>query len=131
MDAATREFVRARAGNRCEYCRLPQDAIDGTLQIEHVIALQHFGSDDLSNLALACDRCNLQKGPNLTGLDPEDGALIPLFHPRTDGWEDHFELVGPVIAGLTPIGRTTARLLQMNDRTRLQLRAVLLAAGRW
>lgn len=29
IDEALREFVRRRAGDRCEYCRLPQHAVDG------------------------------------------------------------------------------------------------------
>ncbi len=55
MDAATREFVRKRAGNRCEYCQLPQDAAPFfTFHIEHVRARQHPGGDEVENLAVAC-----------------------------------------------------------------------------
>jgi hypothetical protein len=54
MDDATRELVRHRAGNRCEYCLHPQEYADTTHDVEHIIAKQHLGSDDLSNLALAC-----------------------------------------------------------------------------
>jgi hypothetical protein len=71
MDAAVRELVRERAGNRCEYCRLRQDHTPFVLQIEHIIARKHGGGDELSNLALACDRCNLHKGSDLTAIDPE------------------------------------------------------------
>jgi hypothetical protein len=45
---------------------------------------QHGGGDDADNLALACPDCNLRKGPNLTGIDPETGAVVRLFHPRRD-----------------------------------------------
>jgi len=38
-------------------------------------------------------------------------------------------LDGPRIAGLTPIGRTTAWLLQMNSDERIELRRVLLQLG--
>jgi 5-methylcytosine-specific restriction endonuclease McrA len=41
--------------------------------IEQVIARQPGGSDEIDNLALACHRCNLHKGPNLTGVDPSNG----------------------------------------------------------
>lgn len=129
MDAATRQAVRVRAGNRCEYCWLPQHALDGTLQIEHVVARQHRGSDEAGNLALACDRCNLHKGPNLSGIDPQTGALTPLFNPRTSAWEVHFELQGATIVGKTLIGRATILLLQMNAKNRLTLRAHLIALG--
>jgi len=59
MDSAVRELVRGRAKNRCEYCRLPQSAVlFAPFHIEHIVARQHGGGDDPSNLALACDGCN-------------------------------------------------------------------------
>ena len=58
MDGATREFVRTRAGNRCEYCLLRQERTGLSHHIEHIIAKQHGGSDAPENLALACNRCN-------------------------------------------------------------------------
>ena len=92
MDAAVRNLVRKRAGNRCEYCRLPQQCYDLTFHVEHIVASQHQQDDDPSNLALACDRCNLQacdrcnlhKGTNLVTIDPATGARAELFNPRTD-----------------------------------------------
>jgi len=32
------------------------------------------------NLAFACYHCNLHKGPNLSGIDQESGALVRLFN---------------------------------------------------
>ncbi len=52
---------------------------------------QHGGEDELDNLALSCHLCNSKKGPNLSGLDPDTGALTRLFHPRTDRWTDHVQ----------------------------------------
>ena len=124
MDQATRQRVRQRAGDRCEYCRIPQDAEPFfTYQIEHIIAKKHDGSDDDGNLALACPFCNQHKGPNLAGLDPLDSALTPLFNPRQHVWEEHFMAAGPEIVGLTAIGRATVRTLDMNDPLRVELRA--------
>ncbi len=111
MDAVTRQLVRQRAGECCEYCRLPQGAVDARFHIEHIIALQHGGKDDLSNLALACDRCNFYKGPNLTSIDSATGTLVPLFHPRQDIWSAHFAFRGPRIIGLTAKGRAIVQLL--------------------
>jgi hypothetical protein len=93
--------------------------------VDHIIPKQHGGSDDPSNLALACFHCNLRKGPNLTGIDPDTGVLVPLFHPRRERWEAHFALRETLIVGLTPMGRTTVRVLQMNAVDRVQLRATL------
>ena len=129
MDAAARNLVRRRADNRCEYCLLRQEYSHLTHHIEHIVAKQHGGSDDADNLALACHRCNLHKGPNLTGFDPESGEIVPLFHPRRDRWAEHFVFRGPRIEGLTAMGRTTVHVLGMNDARRLDLRADLLARG--
>jgi hypothetical protein len=128
MNAFIRELVRSRAANRCEYCRLPQDAIPfAVFHIEHVVAIQHGGSDDPLNLALSCDRCNAFKGPNLTSIDPETQAIVRLFNPRTDSWADHFRQsqLGYQIVGMTDVGRATVRLLNMNAPRRLQLRESL------
>ena len=55
MDAFTREWVRQRAGYRCEYCCLHEDDDPlFTFHVEHIVAKQHGGGDSPSNLALAC-----------------------------------------------------------------------------
>ncbi|MGV3720524.1 MAG: HNH endonuclease, partial [Actinomycetota bacterium] len=75
IDAAARGLVRRRVGDCCEYCLLAQDAVAiARFHIEHIIPRQHGGSDETSNLALACYHCNLHKGPNLASLDPVSGA---------------------------------------------------------
>jgi hypothetical protein len=131
MDPAVANLVRDRAGERCEYCRLHQgDAPFFRFHIEHVIPKQHGGGDDPMNLALACQHCNLHKGTNLAGIDPENGQIVPLFNPRSDQWDAHFERRGIRVAGLTPAGRATVEVLQMNAAPRLELRAELLSGGR-
>lgn len=129
MDGAARNFVRQRAENRCEYCLLSQKHSELTHHIEHILAKQHGGSDDVDNLALACHRCNLRKGPNVTGIDPATGEIVALFHPRRDEWPRHFRFNGPHIEGVTPSGRATVRVLALNDARRLELRAELIAHG--
>lgn len=121
--------VRRRAGNRCEYYHLPQDAFRRPFHIEHIIAKQHGGETQLENLALACWYCNLKKGPNLAGIDPESGNTVALFNPRTDDWADHFALSlwstgapSIEIKGRTSTGRATLRVLGMNDEMRRVLR---------
>ena len=66
-----REGIRQRASHRCEYCRTPEEFSLATFHIEHIIARQHDGSDDDSNLALACPDCNFLKGPNIASFDPD------------------------------------------------------------
>lgn len=126
IDAATRRLVRERAGNRCEYCGMPQAQQSFPFfHVDHIIALQHGGTDDPDNLALSCYHCNLHKGSNLTGIDPETGAVEVLFHPRRDVWEAHFARRDALMIGLTPTGRTTVRVLNMNAADRVQLRREL------
>ena len=123
ISAATRDAVRRRAGDRCEYCRLPQAAEpDARFHIEHIVARQHGGADDEANLALACHRCNRHKGPNLSGIDPVSNRAAFLFHPRRENWEEHFRTEQFEVVGLTAAGRTTVALLQMNAPVRVELR---------
>lgn len=128
--------VRRRAGNRCEYCRLPQAAFPRPFHIEHVIARQHGGQTVASNLALACQMCNLKKGPNLSGVDPDTGTVVRLFHPRQDRWDEHFIPVivmgGPgrvEIRGLTDVGRATVNVMALNAPMRQVLRYELWQEG--
>ncbi len=131
MDAATRNFVRRRAADRCEYCRIPQEATPFIpFHVEHVVARQHGRDDSPGNLALACDRCNAFKGPNLTSIDPESGDVVALFDPRKDEWSEHFRFENGEITGLTPAGRATVRLLNVNATRRVELRQQWIEEGR-
>lgn len=129
MTNVVRRLVNRRAGGVCEYCHLPQDGHEERFSVDHVIAQQHLTDDGPENLALCCLRCNLRKGPNLSGLDPADGSIVPLFNPRQQTWVEHFDWVGPRLAGRTPTGRATVTTLQMNALERVALRVVLLAQG--
>lgn len=127
-----RESVRRRAGNRCEYCRLPDRVLaPEDFHVEHIIARKHGGMDDPENLAWACIYCNLYKGPNLASIDPDTGELTRLFHPRRDPWDEHFMCVGMRITGKTPVGRTTVWLLEMNAPLLIQIRSSLIVEGQW
>jgi hypothetical protein len=132
MDTTLRDFVRQRAGNRCEYCRLHQRHTPVfTFHIEHIRAKQHGGTDDPLNLALACHRCNRAKGPNLSSVDPVTGQLVRLFNPREDTWETHFAFQDATIVGRTPEGRATVELLKMNEAKRVRTRATLITRGQF
>ncbi len=133
MSESARGLVRRRAQHACEYCKLPQRASVLAHQIDHIIARQHLGSDDDSNLCLCCLRCNLKKGSNIASTDPaqqNEYQLVALFHPRRQLWQDHFELrEDGRIEGLTAEGRATVRLLDFNAEERLQLRRQLMSEG--
>ena len=113
----------------------PEAAFRKPFHIEHVIARQHGGATELDNLALACWACNLKKGPNLTGIDPQSKRITRLFNPRKNRWADHFAFsvgtsvaVGLEIRGLTAIGRTTL-VLGMNIEMRQMVRYELWREG--
>jgi hypothetical protein len=129
MEKALDQQVRTRAKARCEYCLAPQSASKLTFPIDHVIARQHGGPTTAENLALCCGRCNLSKGPNIAGLDPHDGSLTRLFNPREDAWSEHFRYDGPVLVGLTAIGRTTVFVLAMNQPYQMAARQALIDEG--
>ena len=98
---------------------------------DHVIATQHGGGTTLENLAHACFQCNRLKGPNLAFLDPETGAVTPLYNPGAERWPAHFRLVDALIVPLTAVGRATASLLRLNDPERVTIHANLLTWGRY
>ena len=128
MTGSLRNSVRERASDRCEYCGIRQRELPFAIfHVEHVIARQHGGSDDLDNLALACHLCNHRKEPNLSGIDPETDDLTRLFNPRLDTWEEHFRLEeNGDITGLTALGRTTVYVLGMNAEIRREIRREIL-----
>jgi hypothetical protein len=126
MDQATRQKVRERAGFSCEYCQLSEvESAFAKLQIEHIVPKKHGGTDELENLALGCIRCNLHKGTNLTGIDPSSGQVVELYNPRTHLWAEHFRWDGCFLTGITAVGRTTIRVLEMNTVERIRVRAAL------
>jgi hypothetical protein len=119
--------IRRRARHHCEYCQIPQSVSRARYPIDHVIARQHGGATVADNLALACLRCNLHKGPNIAGIDPGGSGLTPLYHPRRDRWSDHFRWQGASLVGRTAIGRTTIRVLAINDPEAIAVREALIA----
>ncbi len=59
--AETTRRVIARANGRCEYGLMHQSLRGATFHIEHIDPRSSGGTDDESNLALACLSCNLGK----------------------------------------------------------------------
>ena len=102
---------------------------DLPFQIEHIVAKQHGGSDAPDNLALARVPCNLHKGTNLSGIDPQTGKIARLFDPRRQNWMRRFRWKGALLEGKTLSGRATVRVLQINLAIRVALRQSLLDIG--
>jgi hypothetical protein len=129
MDADLQRAVRERAKHRCEYCRFPEAFAEAPFHVDHVIARQHGGTRTLENLALACCFCNRYKGPNLSGVDPVSGQLAPLFHPRHDDWNEHFEWNESHLVGRTANARATIQALRLNRPDAIAVRQILIREG--
>ncbi|MGL5060962.1 MAG: HNH endonuclease [Microcoleus sp.] len=111
-----RQVIRERASYLCEYCHSPERLSANRFTVDHVIPRSLEGSDDISNLALACRRCNERRYNFVAGIDPETQEIVPLFNPRNQQWDEHFVWVeGGVIQGVTPTGRATCIRLDLND----------------
>jgi HNH endonuclease len=109
--------VREAAQHRCGYCLSPQHLVMARLEIEHIVPLAKQGSNDESNLWLACPICNRYKGDRTMAIDPMTGTPAILFNPRTQVWAEHFcwRDGGLKIAGLTATGRATVAALRLSD----------------
>lgn len=125
IPAALRRLVYERAKGCCEYCLISENLSFATHQVDHIIAEKHGGETIESNLALSCTLCNKRKGSDIASIDDETGAIVPLFNPRTDVWNEHFRLENGYLIGLTPNAKATIRFLQLNKATRIEERRIL------
>lgn len=123
--------VALRARHRCEYCRAPEAVFNFPFEVEHIIPASRGGTDTETNWALACRSCNLRKATHIGGIDPGIQAVVRLFHPREDRWEEHFHVhtVSGEIEGLTPIGRATVARLEMNSDAQVVARRQWMRLG--
>ena len=128
---ALRRLVAERARNCCEYCRSQARFAMHAFSVEHVQPQSRGGTTGLENLALACQGCNNHKYSKTEAPDPVGGALASLFHPRQQGWGDHFAWSddGTLIIGLTATGRATVESLRLNRDGLVNLRRILFGSG--
>jgi hypothetical protein len=119
-------LVARRAGHRCEYCHAPEAVFNFPFEVEHILPTSRGGIEDEVNLCLACRACNLRKSDRLVAFDELSGKEMTLFHPRQQRWEEHFriDVESGELQGITPTGRATVALLDLNHP--LQLTARLL-----
>jgi hypothetical protein len=130
ISAKQREFVRMRANDCCEYCRIREEDRVLAFHIDHIIPLKHGGADDDDNFCLGCYKCNGYKGSNVAGLDPQTGDPTRLYNPRNQVWNVHFKVQSDgTIIGLTPEGRVTVAVMTMNEESRVHQRQLLAAIG--
>ncbi len=122
-----RQMIGERAKFYCEYCHLPElDSYHG-FQADHIISWRHGGSTDFNNLAYTCPDCNRNKGTDLGTFVDQSDLIIRFFNPRTDQWNEHFELLDSgFISPQTDIGRATVKILDFNRPDRIIERSLLI-----
>lgn len=127
-----RERVRVRARSLCEYCHTNETWQYVPFTIDHVVPLSAGGKDDIDNLALACFHCNRRKSNTRMVFDRGSGRVVPFFNPRTHTWAAHFiwSASGLQVMPLTPTGRVTVELLDLNRERIQQIRSADARIGR-
>jgi hypothetical protein len=128
---STREAVILRAGFCCEYCQSQDKFSPNSFTIDHVLPSEAGGTDEIENLAYACFLCNRLKSNKTTVFDAMSKTNVAMFNPRIHNWQEHFIWNGDYlrIIGLTPTGRGTVEVLQLNRKKLLDYRTALLAFG--
>ena len=129
IPAQLRRIVVERSNGCCEYCLRPELFSFSSHEIDHVIAEKHGGQTTEGNLAIACKLCNTQKGSDIASIDPKTDAITPLYNPRRDRWQEHFQCQNAELIPLTDRARTTIRLLQLNRHEILKERPLWFASG--
>ena len=131
LSANERARVVERAKGCCEYCQSQERYSPDPFSVEHVIPLSKGGTNDLDNLAFACQGCNNRKYTSIEAFDTVRQSTVSLFHPRKHSWAEHFAWSddSALILGLTPIGRAAIEKLQLNRSGLVNLRRILVEAG--
>lgn len=113
--------------NRCAYCQTSEANSGIPLTVDHILPRARGGLTILENLCLACRTCNEYKSDSTEALDPVTGLMTPLFHPRQQQWQNHFQWIpdGTKVEGQTPTGRATVLALRMNHEI------IVAARRRW
>lgn len=129
ISAELRRLVAVRAGNSCEYCLIREGDTYFGCEVDHLISVKHGGVTVEGNLAYTCRLCNRRKGSDIASIKWQTGELIRFFDPRTQLWEEHFQLEGALILPLTDSGEVTVRIFGLNAEERIRERDMLISLG--
>jgi len=86
IPAELRRMAADRAGDCCEYCRLPQRWQEATFHIDHILPRIDGGTTTDDNLALAGVSCSLRKAARVVAVDRDTGLYVALYHLRLQSW---------------------------------------------
>lgn len=128
---SVREKVEKRANKLCEYCLCPLEFSSNPFSIEHILPISKGGSNNLENLALACQGCNNYKSTKIESFDSISQTIAKFYNPRKDVWNEHFVWNEDFteIVGLTAKGRVTVKTLKLNRQRVINLRKILVRVG--
>lgn len=123
--------IAERANHRCEYCHAPELVFNFPFEVEHIIPLFRQGTNEETNLALACRSCNLRKGTRVSGIAPNSNSEVQFFHPRRNLWNEHFQVntEDGVVMGITTVGKVTVEHLEMNSTAQVAARKLWIYLG--
>ena len=126
-----RQQVADEARHRCGYCLMAEQVVGMPMELDHLIPESLGGVGEAENLWLACPGCNARKADRVLGIDPVTGESVRLFNPRRQSWSEHFRwgAGGAVIEGVTPTGRATVVMLQLNRSVLVSARRAWVAVG--
>lgn len=131
ISALSRRKIEHRAKKLCEYCRSPLEFSPDPFSVEHIFPVSKGGTDDLGNLALACQGCNGYKSTKTEAFDAMSQTTVQFYNPRRDLWNEHFvwsENFTEII-GKTAKGRVTVTILKLNRQRVMNLRRILILSG--
>lgn len=131
LPKAVQKELDKLANGCCEYCKYLQFYSPVRFSNEHIIPLIQNGTNDLENLAKACQACNNSKHTAISALDSITNEVVPLFHPRKDNWNEHFKWSDDLLTmvGLTPTGRATIIRLKTNRQRIQNFRKIAIGGG--
>ena len=126
-----RTLVGERAKNQCEYCRIHQDFLVFSCQIDHIISLKHGGETTADNLAFSCLTCNQNKGSDVGTFLKSNQKIVRFYNPRRDKWKLHFYFNEGFILPKTTVGEATVKIFQFNTPDRVMRRNLLILSGNY
>jgi hypothetical protein len=96
---------------------MPQNWFLTSLLRLNISPLSQQGTNDESNLALACRSCNLRKGTRISDIDNDSNSEVQFFHPRQNLWGEHFQIdtEAGMVMEITAVGKVTVENLKMNS----------------
>ena len=97
MNPDSRQDIYERDHYTCQYCgwcgatSFEQWQL-GWFAIDHIVPQAHGGTDDPSNLVVACHRCNSMKGQEKCSSVEEGRRIIAKKRAEREVWFRHFVL---------------------------------------